>query len=156
MSHPHWLKFIESFISRHPHDAHVSFSLIFTCVLFYFHLSFTVFFLTCTPTSTTWTPGKITCATPPRGPRRQRRRPLPHRIQAQRHGLQRVRRLPGSLRLRFSVIGPGHMMTLRSASCSPKHTEYVDYRSLEGVFVSQASVFVASDRTGKLVGESDP
>ena len=41
---------------------------------FYFHLSFSVFFhssvlmhLTCTPTSTTWTPWKMTCATPPRG-----------------------------------------------------------------------------------------
>ena len=33
------------------------------------------------------------------------------------------------------------------------HREYADYRSLEGVFVSQSSVSVASDRTVKLVGE---
>ena len=35
------------------------------------------------------------------------------------------------------------------------HREYADYRSLEGVFVSQSSVSVASDRTGKPVGKSD-
>ena len=34
------------------------------------------------------------------------------------------------------------------------HREYADYLSLEGVFVSQSSVSVASDRTGKPVGES--
>ena len=38
------LKFIESSISCHPHVAHVSFSLIFTYLPFYFDLSFTVFF----------------------------------------------------------------------------------------------------------------
>ena len=35
------------------------------------------------------------------------------------------------------------------------HREYADYRSLEGVFVSQLSLSVASDRTGKLVGKSN-
>ena len=35
------------------------------------------------------------------------------------------------------------------------HREHADYLSLEGVFVSQSSVSVASDRTGKPVGESD-
>ena len=35
------------------------------------------------------------------------------------------------------------------------HREYADYRSLEGVFVSQSSLSVASDRTGKLVGKSN-
>ena len=39
------LKFIESFISRHPHVAHVSLSLILFDLSFYFDLSFTVFFL---------------------------------------------------------------------------------------------------------------
>ena len=34
------------------------------------------------------------------------------------------------------------------------HREYANYRSLEGVFVSQSSVSVASDRTLKPVGES--
>ena len=34
------------------------------------------------------------------------------------------------------------------------HREYADYLSLEGVFVSQSSVSVASDRTGKPVGEN--
>ena len=35
------------------------------------------------------------------------------------------------------------------------HREYADYFSLEGVFVSQSSVSVAFDRTGKPVGESN-
>ena len=35
------------------------------------------------------------------------------------------------------------------------HREYADYFSLEGVFVSQSSVSVASDRTGKPVGKSN-
>ena len=35
------------------------------------------------------------------------------------------------------------------------HREYADYRSLEGVFVSQSSLSVASDRTGKPVEKSN-
>ena len=35
------------------------------------------------------------------------------------------------------------------------HREYADYLSLEGVFVSQSSVSVASDRTWKPVGKSN-
>ena len=35
------------------------------------------------------------------------------------------------------------------------HREYADYLRLEGVFVSQSSVSVASDRTGKPVGKSN-
>ena len=35
------------------------------------------------------------------------------------------------------------------------HREYADYRSPEGVFVSQSSLSVAFDRTGKPVGEND-
>ena len=35
------------------------------------------------------------------------------------------------------------------------HREYADYRSLEGVFVSQSSLSVASDRTGKPLGKSN-
>ena len=35
------------------------------------------------------------------------------------------------------------------------HREYADYRSLEGVFVSQSSLSVASDRTEKPVGKSN-
>ena len=35
------------------------------------------------------------------------------------------------------------------------HREYADYLSLEGVFVSQSSLSVASDRTGKPVGKSN-
>ena len=35
------------------------------------------------------------------------------------------------------------------------HREYADYRSLEGVSVTQSSLSVAFDRTGKPVGESN-
>ena len=35
------------------------------------------------------------------------------------------------------------------------HREYADYRSPEGVFVSQSSLSVTSDRTGKPVGKSN-
>ena len=35
------------------------------------------------------------------------------------------------------------------------HRDYVDYLSLEGVFVSPSSLSVASDRTGKPVGKSN-
>ena len=35
------------------------------------------------------------------------------------------------------------------------HREYADYRSLEGVFVSQSPLSVASERTGKPVGKSN-
>ena len=35
------------------------------------------------------------------------------------------------------------------------HREHADYRSPEGMFVSQSSLSVASDRTGKPVGESN-
>ena len=46
LSHdPLWLKFIESFISCHPHVAHVLLSLILVDHSLYFNLSFTVFFL---------------------------------------------------------------------------------------------------------------
>ena len=78
-------------------------------------------------------------------PRRLWRHALPHRLWArrgQRHGLRWARLLPGSSRI-------------HSACCSPKHTENTPYFSLEGVFVSQSSVSVASDRTGKPVARKN-
>ena len=80
---------------------------------------------------------------PPRGASTPRTSPTPSQVMSPttRRGLQRARRLPGFVRLRYSVIGT--------------HREYADYRSLEGVFVSQSSVSVASDRTGKSVGKSN-
>ena len=69
-----WLKFIESFISRHPHVAHVVLSDVVDLLL-YFNLSFIVFFLSSvlmypdlhTDLDKPGLPWKITCATPPRG-----------------------------------------------------------------------------------------
>ena len=68
-----WLKSFEC-PSSSRHVAHVSFFLILFILPFYFDLYFpssstppSSCTLTCTPTSTTWTPWRITCATPPRG-----------------------------------------------------------------------------------------
>ena len=70
---PLWLKFIESFISCHPHVAHV---VVFdslrplsttTCPSPSSSFPLSSCSLTCRPTSTTRTPWKMTCATPPRG-----------------------------------------------------------------------------------------
>ena len=49
-------------------------------------------------------------------------------------------------------------MTLRSALgklFTEAHREYADYRSLEGAFVNQSSLSVASERTVKPVGKSN-
>ena len=51
------------------------------------------------------------------------------------------------------------LTTLHSASCSPRHTEahrgQADFCDPEGVSVSQSSLSVVFDRTGKPVGERD-
>ena len=82
-----WLKFIESFTSRHPHVAHVLFSLISstslstsTCPSPSSSSPLSWCTLTCTQTSTTWTPWKITCATPPRGASTPTTSPTPSQV----------------------------------------------------------------------------
>ena len=46
-------------------------------------------------------------------------------------------------------------MTLRLASCSQKHTENTPITAVWKVSVSQSSLSVAFDKTGKPVGESN-
>ena len=60
---------------------------------------------------------------------------------------------PRVLLLRYPVIGPGDDDTTLGKLLTEAHREYDDYRSPEGVSVSQSSLSVAFDRTGKLVGE---
>ena len=112
---PHWLKmFLES--SFHSIFMHVWFSLTSlsslstsTCPSPSSSTPLSWCTLSCTPTSTTWTPWKITCATPAKGSLDTYDVTVsPHRLWVQRHGLQRARQLPGSLFLRYPVIGPRH------------------------------------------------
>ena len=59
----------------------------------------------------------------------------------------------------FSYVTPSSDQDIDDTTLSKllteAHREYADYRSLEGVFVSQSSLSVASDRTGKPVGKSN-
>ena len=126
---PHWLKSSLS-LSSSRHVAHVSSSLILFDLSFYFHLYFSVLFfspssctLTCTPTSTTWNPWKITCTTPPRGATTPTTSPSPSQVMSPRTrspASSSTPRVPSSALLRHQTRT---WMTLRSASCSLKYTE---------------------------------
>ena len=112
--------------------------------------------LTCTPTSTTWTPWKITCATPPRGASTPTTSPSPSQVMS-----PTTRSLTSSStpRVPFPYVTPSSDQDIDDTTLgkllTEAHRQYADYRSLEGVFVSQSSLSVASDRTGKPVGKSD-
>ena len=112
--------------------------------------------LTCTPTSTTWTPWKITCATPPRGATTPTTSPSPSQVVSpttRSPTSSSTPRVPSPTLLRHRTRT---WMTLRSASYSLKYTENTpDYRSPEGVFVSQSSLSVPSDRTVKPLEKSN-
>ena len=59
----------------------------------------------------------------------------------------------------FSYITPSSDLDIDDTTLGKlldeAHREHADYRSLEGVSISQSSLLVVIDRTGKLVGESD-
>ena len=59
----------------------------------------------------------------------------------------------------FSYVTPSSDQDIDDTTLSKllteAHREYADYRSPEGVFVSQSSLSVVSDRTGKPVGKSN-
>ena len=76
----------------------------------------------------------------------------PHRLWAQLHGLQRARRLPGFLLLRYTAIGPGYWRRY-TRQAAHSHRGQAEYCDPEGVSVSQSSLSVVFDRTGKPVGE---
>ena len=83
---------------------------------------------------------------------RLRRRLLPHRFWAQRHGLQRAQQLPGFFLLRYTVIGPGHRRrNVRQAA--RRNTPRIRRLPQSGRRVSQSVVLVYRVRTWKPVGE---
>ena len=59
----------------------------------------------------------------------------------------------------FSYVTPSSDLDIDDTTLgkllTEAHREYADYRSPEGVSVSQSSLSVVFDRTGKLVGESN-
>ena len=59
----------------------------------------------------------------------------------------------------FSCVTPSSDLDIDDTTLgkllTEAHREYADYRSLEGVFVSQSSSSVPSERTGKPVGKSN-
>ena len=59
----------------------------------------------------------------------------------------------------FSYVTPSSDLDMNDTTLgkllTKAHREYADYRSPEGVSVSQSSLSVVFDRTGKLVGEND-
>ena len=100
--------------------------------------------LTCTPTSTTWTPWKITCTSPPA-----------YDVSVSLTGFEpnfmafsELNDTSGS----FFYITPSSDVTLGKLR-TEAHRGQADYRNPEGVSVSQSSLSVVSDRTGKPVGE---
>ena len=111
--------------------------------------------LSSTLSSTTWSPCNTTCARPrTRGERRLRRPHLPHRLWAQRHGLQRARQLSGFLLRHYTVIGLGHWRRYTRQAAhrgTPRTSRLLQSRRR----VSQSSLSVVFDRTGKPVWERD-
>ena len=87
-----------------------------------------------------------------RDSRRLRRPHFPHRLRAERHGFQRAWQLPGFHLLHYIVIGLGQRRHY-ARQAARRSTQMPIYSSLEGVCVSQSSLFVVFDRAGKFVGE---
>ena len=154
---PLWLKFIESFISRHPHVAHVSVSLILFDLSFYFDLSFPVFFLS----SVLMYPDLQTDLNYLDSVESNLRDSAKGSLDAYdvTHSLTGYE--PNDAVSNELVYSHGPLAYVTPSSdqdiddttlgkrLTEAHREYADYLSLEGVFVSQSSLSVASDRTGK-------
>ena len=150
------------------HVAHVSFSLIFTYLPFYFNLSFSVFFLS----SVLMHPDLHTDLYNLDSVENYLRHSAKGSLDAYNvtHSLTGYE--PNDTELNdtvsdelvysqgpFSYVTPSSDQDIDDTSLgkllTEAHREYADYLSLEGVFVSQSSVSVASDRTEKPVGKSN-
>ena len=145
------------------HVAHVWFSLIFTYLPFYFDLSFTVFF----HSSVLMHPDLHTDL--------DNLNTVQHNLRHSAKGRNDANDVTVSLtgyepndtvsnelvdsQGPFSYVTPSSDQDIDDTTLgkllTEAHREYADYRSLEGVFVSQSSLSVASDRTGKPVGKSN-
>ena len=99
----------------------------------------------------------MTCATPPRGVSTPTTSPTPSQVMSPttRSSTNELVYSQGPL----AYVTPSSDQDIDDTTLgkllTEAHREYADYRSLEGVFVSQSSVSVASDRTGKPVGKSN-
>ena len=153
-----WYSWLKSFmsLSSSRHVAHVSFSLIFTNLPLYFDLSFPVFF----HSSVLMHPDLHTDLYNLDSVESNLRHSAKGSLDAYdvTHSLTGYEPndtvsndtqvpSPTLLRYRTSIDDTTLGKVLFEA-----HREYADYRSLEGVFVSQSSLSVASDRTWKPVG----
>ena len=159
---PLWLKFFESVIPS-PRHAHVSLSLILFDLPLYFNLSFPVFFLS----SVLMVPDLQTDLYDPDSVENDLRHSAKgsndaYDVSVSLTGYElnymafsELNDSSGS----FSYITPSSDEDIDDTTLGKlltgAHREYADYLSLEGVFVSQSSVSVASDRTGKPVGKSN-
>ena len=157
-----------SVISSSRHVAHVCFSLIFIYLLFYFNLSFPVFF----HSSVLMHPDLHTDLDNPDSVENN----LRHSAKGSNDAYDVTLSLTGyepndtvsndtvsnelvDSQGSFSYGTPSSDQDIDDTTLgrllTEAHREHADYRSLEGVFVSESSLSVASDRTGKPVGKSN-
>ena len=153
----------ESFISRHPHVAHVWFSLIFTYLPFYFNLSFTVFF----HSSVLMHPDLHTDLDNLDSVEKNLRHSAKGSLDAYDVTFSLTGYEPNDTVSNelvdsqgpFSYVTPSSDQDMDDTTLgklvAEGHREYADYHSPEGVFVSQSSLSVMSDRTGKPVEKSN-
>ena len=150
-------------LSSSRHVAHVWFSLIFTYVPFYFHLSFPVFF----HSSVLMYPDLHTDLDNPDSVENNLRHSAKGSLDAYDVTFSLTGYEPNDTVSNelvdsqgpFSYVTPSSDQDIDDTTLgkllTEAHREYADYRSLEGVFVSPSSLSVASDRTGKPVGRSN-
>ena len=150
-------------LSSSRHVAHVLFSLIFTYFPFYFNLSFTVFFLS----SVLMHPDLHTDLDNLDSVENN----LRHSAKGSLDAYDVTHSLTGyepndtisnelvDSQGPFAYVTPSSDQDIDDTTLgkllTEAHREYADYRSLEGVFVSQSSLSVPSDRTGKPAGKSN-
>ena len=107
-----------------------------------------------TPTSTTLTPWKITCATPPRGATTPTTSPSPSQVMSP---TTRSSTSSSTPRVSFSYVTPSSDLDIDDTTLGKLLTEahrgQADYCEPEGVSVSQSSSSVVFDGAGKPDGE---
>ena len=161
MSHaPHWLKFIES--SSHPHVMHVWFSLIFTFLPFYFDLTFTVYFHSSVLMHPDLHTDLHNLDTVENNLRNSAKGSLDtYDVTVSLTGYEPNDTVSNELvnsQGSFSNITPSSDLDIDDTTLGKLLTEahrgQADHCDPEGVSVSQSSLSVVFDRTGKNVGES--
>ena len=157
-AHVHWV-----FISCHPHVMHVWFSLIFTCFPFYFDLIFTVLFHSSVLMHLDLHTDLDNLDTVENNLRHSAKGSLDtYDVLSSLKGCEPNDTVSNELvnsQGSFSYVTPSSALDMDDTTLgkllTEAHREYGDTRSLEGVSVSQSSLSVVFNRTGKLVGESN-